>query len=180
MVRDAEVVSHNHEATRHCGSCSRPWDPFRAPGTAGAGPYPQSQARELEALQAAGSLRVGDNEQIEFLGDAVLGFLAAKNCCTAFPNFREGELSKLRAHLVSEKHLIRVAQELELGALSAPGTGRGKSGGRNKTALLVDALEAVLAALFLDGGLDAARRIVLQSIVDPELGALLKRPADCR
>ena len=65
-----------------------------------------SQARELEALQAAGAARVGDNEQLEFLGDAILGFVTTEELFNRFPGFREGELSKLRAHLVSEKHLI--------------------------------------------------------------------------
>ena len=128
-----------------------------------------SQARELEALQAAGAARVGDNEQLEFLGDAILGFVTTEELFNRFPGFREGELSKLRAHLVSEKHLIGVAQELELGHYLNLGRGEEKSGGRNKTALLVDALEAVLAAIYLDGGLEVARRFVLQSIVIPEL-----------
>jgi ribonuclease III len=128
-----------------------------------------SQARELEALQAAPGTRVGDNEQMEFMGDAVLGFVTTEELFKRFPSFREGELSKLRAHLVSEKHLIRVAQGLELGHYLNLGRGEEKSGGRNKTALLVDALEAVLAAIYLDGGLEAARRFVLQSIVNPEL-----------
>ncbi len=127
-----------------------------------------SQARELEALQAAGG-RVGDNEQMEFLGDAVLGFVTTEELFNRFPSFREGELSKLRAHLVSEKHLIRVAQELELGHYLSLGRGEEKSGGRNKTALLVDALEAILAAIYMDGGLEAARRFVLKYIVTPEL-----------
>jgi ribonuclease III len=128
-----------------------------------------SQARELEALQTAGAARVGDNEQLEFLGDAILGFVTTEELFNRFPSFREGELSKLRAHLVSEKHLIRVAQELELGQYLHLGRGEEKSGGRNKTALLVDALEAVLAAVYLDGGLEAVRRLVLRSIVIPEL-----------
>jgi len=75
-----------------------------------------SQARELEALQAAGGPRVGDNEQMEFLGDAVLGFVTTEELCNRFPSFREGELSKLRAHLVSEKHLTGVRALLEPGA----------------------------------------------------------------
>jgi ribonuclease-3 len=128
-----------------------------------------SQAREMEALQAVGGPRLGDNEQLEFLGDAVLGFVTTEELCRRFPSFSEGELSKLRAHLVSEKHLIRVAQELELGHYLNLGRGEEKSGGRNKTALLVDALEAVLAAIYLDGGLDAAHRLVLEIIVTPEL-----------
>jgi ribonuclease-3 len=128
-----------------------------------------SQARELEALQTPEGRRVGDNEQLEFLGDAVLGFVTTEELFHRFPHFREGELSKLRAHLVSERHLIRVAQELELGQYLRLGRGEEKSGGRNKTALLVDALEAVLAAIYLDGGMDPARRLVLQHIVAAEL-----------
>lgn len=131
-----------------------------------------SQARELESLQGAGGPRVEDNEQLEFLGDAVLGFVTTEELCHRFPSFSEGELSKLRAHLVSEKHLIRVAQELELGHYLNLGRGEEKSGGRNKTALLVDALEAVLAAMYLDGGLDAARRLVLEIIIMPELARI--------
>src|ERR1700738_4468875 len=110
-----------------------------------------SQARELESLPTNASTRVGDNEQLEFLGDTVLGFITSEELFHRFPHFREGELSKLRAHLVSEKHLIRVAQELHLGEYLRLGGGEKKSGGRHKTALLVDALEAVLAALYLDG-----------------------------
>jgi ribonuclease III len=129
-----------------------------------------SQAREREALQlSATAARVGDNEQMEFLGDAILGLVTSEELFQRFPNFREGQLSKLRAHLVSEKHLIRVAQQLELGHYLRLGKGEEKSGGRTKTALLVDALEAVLAAMYLDGGLDPARHFILQSIVGPEL-----------
>jgi ribonuclease-3 len=133
-----------------------------------------SQARELEALQPGESGSVGDNEQLEFLGDAILGFITSEELFHRFPHFREGELSKLRAHLVSERHLIRVAQELELGHYLRLGRGEEKSGGRLKTALLVDALEAVLAALYLDGGLAAARRLVLHTIVAPELERLAR------
>src|SRR5215831_14324191 len=113
-----------------------------------------SQARELDALQPAAGTKTGDNEQLEFLGDAVLALVTSEELFRRFPRFREGELSKLRAHLVSERHLIRVAQELELGHFLRLGRGEEKSGGRAKTALLVDALEAVLAALYLDGGLE--------------------------
>jgi len=127
-----------------------------------------SQARELESAQPS-TVRVGDNEQLEFLGDAVLGLVTAEELFHRFPHFREGELSKLRAHLVSEKHLIRVAQRLELGHYLHLGRGEEKSGGRNKTALLVDALEAILGAIYEDGRLEAARRVVLQHIVAPEL-----------
>jgi ribonuclease-3 len=128
-----------------------------------------SQAREQETLQPPETGRVGDNEQLEFLGDAVLSLITTEELFQRFPHYREGTLSKLRAHLVSEKHLIRVAQQLELGSYLRLGRGEEKSGGRNKTALLVDALEAVLGAIYLDGRMDAARRFVLRHVVAPEL-----------
>lgn len=129
-----------------------------------------SQARESEAQQAGeGKYKVSDNEQLEFLGDAVLSLVTSEELFHRFPQFREGELSKLRAHLVSEKHLIRVAQQLELGHYLRLGRGEEKSGGRGKTALLVDALEAVLAAIYLDGGFEVARDFVRHNVIDPEL-----------
>jgi ribonuclease-3 len=133
-----------------------------------------SQARELESLASPPSARVGDNEQLEFLGDAVLGLITTEELFHRFPHFREGELSKLRAHLVSEKHLIRVARQLELGHYLRLGRGEEKSGGRNKTALLVDGLEAVLGAMYVDSGLETVRRVVLQHIVTPEVERLAR------
>ena len=129
-----------------------------------------SQAREQESQQPGDSkYKVSDNEQLEFLGDAVLSLVTSEELFRRFPQFREGELSKLRAHLVSEKHLIQVAQKLELGHYLRLGRGEEKSGGRSKTALLVDALEAILAAIYLDGGFEVARDFVLRNIVEPEL-----------
>jgi ribonuclease-3 len=127
-----------------------------------------SHARERDVLSPA-EARARDNEQLEFLGDAVLGFVTAEDLHRRFPDYREGELSKLRAHLVSEKHLIRVARELELGDHLRLGKGEEKSGGRKKTALLVDALEAVLAAVYLDGGMEVAREFIVRQIINPEL-----------
>ncbi len=131
-----------------------------------------SHAREQDAAQSADGGRLGDNEQLEFLGDAVLSLVTTEELFRQFPHYREGTLSKLRAHLVSEKHLIRAAQRLELGNYLRLGRGEEKSGGRSKTALLVDALEAVLGAMYLDGGMDVARRFVLQHVVTPELAQL--------
>jgi ribonuclease III len=129
-----------------------------------------SQAREQEAQQsAAGKYKVSDNEQLEFLGDAILSLVTSEELFHRFPQFREGELSKLRAHIVSERHLIRVAQRLELGHYLRLGRGEEKSGGRSKTALLVDALEAIIAAVYLDGGMTAARELILREILAPEL-----------
>jgi ribonuclease-3 len=133
-----------------------------------------SQARELESLQSQTPTRIGDNEQLEFLGDAVLGLITTEELFHRFPHFREGELSKLRAHLVSEKHLIQVARQWELGNYLRLGRGEEKSGGRNKTALLVDGLEAVLGAMYVDSGLETVRRVVLQHVVVPEVECMAR------
>lgn len=131
-----------------------------------------SQARELEYSSVELAQRIGDNEQLEFLGDAVLGLITTEDLFHRFPQFREGELSKMRAHLVSEKHLIEVARRLELGRYLQLGRGEEKSGGRNKTALLVDALEAILGAIYVDGGLEKVRPVVLEQIILPELARI--------
>jgi len=99
-----------------------------------------SQAREMEAQRPDSAERTGDNEQLEFLGDAVLGLVTTEELYRRFPQFSEGQLSKLRAHLVSKNHLINVAERLELGRYLRLGRGEEKSGGRNKAALLVDGL----------------------------------------
>jgi ribonuclease-3 len=134
-----------------------------------------SQARELEALHPASQLRAGDNEQLEFLGDAVLGLVTTEELFRRFPQFSEGQLSKLRAHLVSKNHLIKVAERLELGRYLRLGRGEEKSGGRKKSALLVDALEAVLGAVYLDAGLETARPLILNHIVMPELETFVSK-----
>ncbi len=110
-----------------------------------------------------------DNEQLEFLGDAVLQFLASQELFQRFPAYQEGELSKLRAHLVNANHLVQCAVELNLGDYLRLGRGEEKTGGRRKTALLADSVEALLAALYLDGGLFIARGFVLSHILEPEL-----------
>src|SRR5712675_1097910 len=129
-----------------------------------------SQAREVEALSVPDpSARRGDNEMLEFLGDAVLGLVTTEALFHRFPGFQEGHLSKLRAHLVGQRHLLRVAEQLQVGHYLRLGRGEEKSGGRSKTALLVDALEAVLAAMYLDGGIEPARAFILREILAPEL-----------
>lgn len=110
-----------------------------------------------------------DNEQLEFLGDAVLGFVTSFALVEHYPQFNEGRLSKLRAHLVSAKHLVEVAKEIGLGDYLRLGRGEERSGGRQKAALLVDALEATVASMYLDGGIEPARRFILARIVHPEL-----------
>ncbi|MCI0401888.1 MAG: ribonuclease III [Acidobacteria bacterium] len=125
-----------------------------------------------EAELRPGQQQTADNEQLEFLGDAVLGFVTSQELFQRFPPFHEGHLSKLRAHLVSAGHLVEVANRLQLGKYLRLGRGEERSGGRAKAALLVNTLEAVLAALFLDAGLEPTRRFVLDIIVTPELERL--------
>lgn len=128
-----------------------------------------SHAHELASRGDDGLNHIAHNEQLEFLGDAVLGLITSAELFDRFPSYQEGQLSKLRAHLVSERHLIRAANELHLGHYLRLGRGEEKSGGRAKTALLVDALEAVLGAMYLDGGFDDARRFVIDCVIEPEL-----------
>ena len=113
-----------------------------------------------------------DNEQLEFVGDAVLGLIVAEALFRQFPASREGELTRLRASLVSRRQLAEVAARMDLGSWLRLGKGEEASGGRNKPALLANALEAVIAALYLDGGLLAARGFVEDRIVRPALPEL--------
>src|SRR5882724_11611736 len=109
---------------------------------------------------------LNDNEQLEFLGDSVLGFLIAEALVRRFPGYREGELSRLKAHLVSAAHLHGVARRLDLGSYLELGRSEEMSGGRAKKTLLVDGLEAVIAAIYLDGGMDVARDFVAGHVLD--------------
>ena len=110
-----------------------------------------------------------DNEQLEFVGDAVLGLVVAESLFRRFSASREGELTRLRSSLVSRRHLGEVAARIDLGSLLRLGRGEEQSGGRRKPALLANALEAVIAALYLDGGLDAARAFIEKHIIEPTL-----------
>lgn len=111
-----------------------------------------------------GSLR--DNEQLEFLGDSVLGFLISEALVARFPDYPEGRLSKMKAHLVSAAYLHGVAEKLALGQYLELGRGEKMSGGRAKKTLLVNALEALIAAIYLDGGIEASRAFVTRSVLD--------------
>jgi len=104
----------------------------------------------------------GDNEQLEFLGDAVLGFLVSDFLFRAHPTLTEGQLSKLKGFFVSSANLVKYAEQVRLGAYLQLGKGEEKTGGRSKQALLVDAFEAVLGAIYLDGGIEEVRRVMLR------------------
>lgn len=108
-----------------------------------------------------------DNEKLEFLGDAVLDLVIGHHLMVSFPSLNEGDLSMTRARMVSESGLSRVARALDLGRWLRLGRGEEQSGGRDKNSLLSDALEAVVAALFLDGGLEVARRFTLEHFEVP-------------
>ncbi len=100
-------------------------------------------------------------ERLEFLGDAVLGLVAAGWLFERNPELTEGRLSKLKSRLVSRPTLAAAAERLELGSLLRLGVGEERSGGRAKASLLADAMEAVLGAVFLDRGFEAARRVAV-------------------
>ena len=102
----------------------------------------------------------GDNERLEFLGDAVLDLVVGHRLMTRFPELREGELSVTRAQVVSEAGLAEIAGALGLGQWLRLGKGEDKSGGRTKRSILADAFEAVVAAVYLDGGYPAAAAMV--------------------
>ncbi len=130
-----------------------------------------SYAREAESQSAAAGspLYEADNEQMEFLGDAVLSFVISQELFRRFPEYQEGELSKLRAHIVSARRLLAPARGLKVGEFLRLGRGEERSGGRSKSALLVNALEAIIAALYLDAGLPVAHAFILRYILEPEL-----------
>lgn len=116
--------------------------------------------------RAASGQPVSDNEELEFLGDSVLGFLVAEALVRRFPDYKEGDLSRIKAHLVSAAHLHGVARRLDLGSFLELGRSEEMSGGRAKKTLLVDGLEAIIAALYLDGGMEIVRAFVAAHILD--------------
>jgi ribonuclease-3 len=107
---------------------------------------------------------VVDNESLEFLGDAILGFVVADVLFREFPEFDEGQKSKAKAALVSTTALARQAESLHLGEHLLLGRGEEKTGGRQKQALLADGYEALIAAIYLDGGIDHVRAFIVREL----------------
>jgi ribonuclease III len=128
---------------------------------------PSLFAAALTHRSAAGP----NNERLEFLGDAVLNLVVAVLLYRAFPQASEGDLSRLRARLVSREPLAEVAAGIELGSVLKLGSGEQSSGGFRRQSILADAFEAVCGALFLDGGLAAVEPVV-QTLFAPRLAAL--------
>lgn len=109
---------------------------------------------------AAEHAAAATNERLEFLGDAVLGWAIADLCYREFPNWGEGRLTGLRKSVVNAQALAEVARSLDLGGLVRLGVGEERAGGADKVSILSDALEAVLGAVYLDGGADVARLVI--------------------
>ena len=108
--------------------------------------------------------RTRSNERLEFLGDSVLSIIVAKHLFTHYTHLPEGELTKLRASLVCEKSLYEFASGFGLGEFLLLGKGEEMTGGRERPSIIADAFEALLAAIYLDGGMEQARKFVLQFI----------------
>jgi ribonuclease III len=116
-------------------------------------------------------VRAPNNERLEFLGDAVLGFVVGEVIYRSFPDLQEGALSKIKAHLVSANMLGAKARALGIGRFLRMGAGEARSGGAEKLSLLADAFEAVVAAIYLDGGLPAAQTF-LRTVFGPEISGI--------
>lgn len=108
---------------------------------------------------------VTSNERLEFLGDSVLSIIVSEYLYSEFSKLPEGELTKLRASLVCEKSLCAFSRELEVGRFLRLGKGEDKGGGRERNSILADAFEAILAAMYLDGGIEVARKHVMRFIL---------------
>lgn len=121
--------------------------------------------RSRSAERPVSSAEEGDNEQLEFLGDSILGFVASESLFRVYPSAQEGELSKWKAGLVSANHLYRCALNLGLGEYLLLGKGEEMSGGREKKALLANAVEAIIAAIYLDGGLAPAKQFIDKAVL---------------
>ncbi len=124
--------------------------------------YQFSDRELLETALTHRSAGARNNERQEFLGDAILGFVIADALWRQFPEADEGQLSRLRAKLVKRESLAKVARQLELGRYLLLGPGELRSGGQSRDSTQADALEALLAAVYLDGGYEAAHALILR------------------
>ena len=114
------------------------------------------------------------NERLEFLGDSILGMVVADHLYRNHSDMPEGELTRTRAALVCEESLVEVARELELGKYLHLGKGESTGGGRERPSIQADAVEAVLAAIYLDGGIGSARKFIQRYILSREIAGLAK------
>ncbi len=140
-----------------------------------------AQERSTSKTRAAGNAsgkpalkQTSDNERLEFLGDAVLGLVIAESLFTAHPDWREGELTRVRAQLVSRQHMAKVAESIALGQHLRLSKGEDKSGLRRKSTVLSNTMEAVIGAIFLDGGLDPVRTFARRQVMGEAAEQLAK------
>ena len=160
---------------------------FKNPALLGEALSHSSYANEHRAA------RLNSNERLEFLGDSVLGFVTAEYLFARHPDLPEGDLTRIRAALVCEQSLYEVARQLDLGRYLKLGRGEESGGGRERTSILAAATEAVFAAVYLDGGIQAASRLIHRVLLDgakeeaveerrrdfkPALQELVQRQAD--
>ena len=124
------------------------------------------------ANESRGKLQ--SNERLEFLGDSILGMVVADHLYRNHPDLPEGELTRTRSALVCEESLVEVAQALGLGEYLKLGKGEEAGGGRHRPSIQADAVEAVLAAVYLDGGIGSARKIIQKFILSREVAGLTK------
>lgn len=140
-------------------------------------PHQFSDAPLLRQALTHRSFGSPHNERLEFLGDGVLNCIVAAELYERYSKLREGELSRLRAKLVREQSLFEIAQALDLGALLCLGEGELKSGGFRRPSILADALEALIGAVFLDAGFEAARAVVVRQF-ETQFAGLDERAQD--
>lgn len=119
------------------------------------------------------SVGAENNERLEFLGDAIVNFMIAEAVCRQFPEASEGQLSRLRAELVKQESLAEISRQLSLGEHLMLGSGELKSGARHRDSILSDALEALIAAIYLDSDMDRCKQAVLPWFVDKLAGLTL-------
>ena len=127
-----------------------------------------SYANEHRAAQ------LKSNERLEFLGDSVLGFVTAEFLFSRHPDLPEGDLTRIRAALVCEQSLYEVAKKLDLGSYLKLGRGEEAGGGRERTSILADAMEAIFAAVYLDGGVAEASALIHRVLLDVEREEVVK------
>ena len=130
--------------------------------------YPCRDPAHLRLALTHPSTKLPDNQRLEFLGDAVLEFCVSDMLYHKYPNLHEGEMTSRRAALVCERTLSVIARALDLGRCLIMGHGEEQTGGREKPSILADAVEAVLAAVYLDGGIAEARRVIGVLFADDE------------
>ena len=136
------------------------------------------ELRALAESDGKNPAELQDNERLEFLGDAVLDLLASEYLVEKFPDWSEGQLSRSRAHLVNAGALQAVARRRGIGEFLRLGRGEEKTGGREKSTIVADALEAVVGAIFLDSGLEASRQLLRRILFEQALEGGGTRIAD--